>query len=178
MWRCGHHHPDKPPDFLAVVPILTIDKCLIAAGMSADAVWHYHRRVCPPPAAPAREASAMVPATAAVAHLRAMANAGDVRSQVAFGWWLERGDGITKDAAEEIRYFRLAADRGDAIALVALGDSCFAVPELYWMPGRRLATSGVRLSSVRRRVKSVLRTASCTASRATRTRPADLLDTL
>jgi hypothetical protein len=126
MERCGHHHPDKPPDFLAVVQILTIDTCLTAAGMSDDAVWHYHRRVCPPPAAPARgavarDASATVPATAAVADLRAMANAGDVRSQVAFGWWLERGDGITKDAAEGVRYFRLAADRGDAIVLWRLG---------------------------------------------------------
>ena len=53
--------------------------------------------------------------------LRALAEQGDARAQVALGFRYALGVGVPQDHAEAVRWYRLAADQGDAGAQSNLG---------------------------------------------------------
>jgi len=56
-----------------------------------------------------------------IADLRARAGQGDLTAQVALGDIYAEGDGVSQDEAEAVRWYRLAAEQGNAEAQLALG---------------------------------------------------------
>ena len=58
--------------------------------------------------------------TQELADLRARAEAGEAQAQASLGWKYANGDGVPQDAAEAVRWYRLAAEQGHAQAQAAL----------------------------------------------------------
>ena len=56
-----------------------------------------------------------------VDEIRALAEAGDAESQVNLGVMYDTGRGVPQDDAEAVRWYRLAADQGDADAQFNFG---------------------------------------------------------
>src|ERR1051325_1625270 len=52
---------------------------------------------------------------------RELADQGDVRAELNLGWLYNIGSGVRQDYGEAARWWRKAADRGNAIAQTALG---------------------------------------------------------
>jgi TPR repeat protein len=128
MRRCWETAPASRPDFADIVSALGEDDVL--AEVDIDPVKDYQARVCSPDHVPAtsvrfveaqRRAPRAVVARVPIEELRRLADGGDGRSQVQFGAKLEAGDGIAKDLAGAVRYYRMAADAGDGDGMVALG---------------------------------------------------------
>lgn len=59
--------------------------------------------------------------TAPIAQLRMLAAEGDGQSKLLLGLAYERGDGVTRDDREALRWIRLAAEQGVADAQLQLG---------------------------------------------------------
>ncbi len=66
--------------------------------------------------------SSRVPRVQAVlqARARARSGAGFAAAQFNLGYKFEKGQGVAQDTAEAIRWYRLAAAQGDAVATAAL----------------------------------------------------------
>ena len=54
--------------------------------------------------------------------LKSQAEAGDVRAQVQLGLAYASGDGITADDSKAVKWFRKAAEKGDAAGEYSLGE--------------------------------------------------------
>ena len=59
-----------------------------------------------------------------VAEVRAMAEQGDAFAQYNVGFMYANGLGVPQDDAEAVRWYRLAADQGNADAQVSTSGSC------------------------------------------------------
>ena len=58
---------------------------------------------------------------AALAEVRARAEAGDAEAQAILGYLYDNGSGVAQDEAEAVRWYRTAAEQGDASAQLNLG---------------------------------------------------------
>ena len=53
--------------------------------------------------------------------IQELAEAGDADAQYSMGWMYDTGDGVPKDYAEAVKWYRKAAEQGHAVAQFNLG---------------------------------------------------------